>query len=174
MEVEFETRFEPDKLFRDLPGGTGHLGREGGHPQGSRGSFEHRMRGESSCSGVASDVLRTCPSLAVIGVAELERFVMVELNAALSAGEVVDASLDDSLAFLLMCRVVPALVATAALLLIGPGMLGASIVRTERGATMLGADSQAGHNHLTASGYDEAPNHCCDSGLLTCNYRLSS
>ncbi|WP_443437401.1 hypothetical protein [Glutamicibacter arilaitensis] len=98
-------------------------------------------------------------------MAELERFIVVELDAALSAGEVVDANLDDSLAFLLMRCVVSSLVATTALLLIRSGVLGASFLSAKHGATMLGADSHARHDHLTASGYDEAPNHCCDSGL---------
>lgn len=123
------------------------------------------MRGDTSCSKVASDVLRAGPSFAVIGVAELEWFAVFELIAALSACEVVDASLDDSLPFLLMRCVVPALVAVAALLLIGPGMLGASLLRAECGATMLGADSHARHDHLTASGYDEAPNRMAGPGL---------
>lgn len=123
------------------------------------------MRGGTSCSKVASDVLRASPSLAVIGVTELERFIAVELNAAFGACELVDASLDDSLPFLLVRRVVSSLVTTTALLLIRSGVLGASLLSAEHGATMLGADSHARHDHLTASGYDEAPNHSCDSGL---------
>ena len=161
----FSEFLEPDKLFRDLPGGTGHLGREGGVPHPLRRSFEHGVRSDSACARVASDVLGACPCLAVVGVAELEWFAVLKLCAASAAGEGVDASLDDPLAFLLMCCVVSALIAGAALLLVSSRVFWASLLGTEFRAAMLSADSHAGHGHLTASGYDEAPNHWCDSGL---------
>lgn len=88
-------------------------------------------------------MLGACPSLAVIGVAELERFALLKLFTTLGTSEVMDASLDDSLAFLLMCCVVTTPVATAALLLIGPGVLGASLLGTECGATVRTAHSHA-------------------------------
>lgn len=148
----FSEFLEPDKLFRDLPGGTGHLGPVGGMPHPLRRSLEHGVRSDAARLGVASDVLRACPCLAVVGVAELERFAAIELVATPGTDEVVDANRDDPLAFLLMCCVVSALIAGAALLLVSPRVLGASLLGTEFRAAMLCADSHAGHDHLTAPG----------------------
>jgi len=121
-------------------------------------------RSNTACEAIPP-VLGACPCLAVVGVAELEWFAVLKLCAASAAGEGVDASLDDPLAFLLMCCVVSALIAGAALLLVSSRVFWASLLGTEFRAAMLSADSHAGHGHLTASGYDEAPNHWCDSGL---------